>query len=628
MPAISQRLWIMFIAALALLIAELSLRTQQLATLNHIYSDSWHQWAGQRYTPQHVVLITVDDASLAAQADTPLVFWSPYFARAAAVLTQVGVRRIGLDFLPAITPETWLNRTGLSREALPQPLQNYDLAFRQTLNQGQLILVASFQVDAQGGQDQLLLPHPDYLLSLPNLDIPRYVGFANLHPDADGGVRRFISKPALNLAPELRSGAPQYALAALMAGAPDKARSGLIHFAGPPGSFPSLPISRLLAPNAAQDPAVRALAGKIILIGAHFQGMGDTHSTPYSRAMLSLAGQNMSGVEIHANIIETLLARNPTQNLATLPRLILLTVLFISATLLFQRLALSWGVLLAVAFLIGLLLIGQGLFYFGFLLPAADAQLGLLICWGLSYGRRFTRETRERRKIQQLFSRYVSSAVLNKIMAQDKLPDLGGESYQLTVLFADIRDFTAISEQLSAHEVVEFLNVYFEQICAPVFLYGGSIDKFIGDAIMVQFGAPLATPDHARRAVQTALAIQAAAQQFATWMETRFAGRNLPPFRIGIGLHTGVAVVGHIGSQRRMEYTAIGDTINLAARIESATKELGCTLLASSETLAAAGGGIVTGRQSRINVKGRQQSVDVIEILDSRVEQDVRPTVA
>ncbi|MDQ5882119.1 MAG: adenylate cyclase, partial [Pseudomonadota bacterium] len=172
------------------------------------------------------------------------------------------------------------------------------------------------------------------------------------------------------------------------------------------------------------------------------------------------------------------------------------------------------------------------------------------------------------------------------------------------------------SERLNAKEVVEMLNTYFERACAPMLAEGGSIDKFIGDAIMVEFGSPLPVKDHALRAARAAVALAAVAEEFAGWMQLRFPDRGLPKFAIGIGLHSGEAVIGNIGSPARMEFTAIGDTVNLASRLEGMTKPLGCTILASEATVAEAGEAIVCGRSEVIQVKGREASVKVFEILE------------
>jgi len=209
---------------------------------------------------------------------------------------------------------------------------------------------------------------------------------------------------------------------------------------------------------------------------------------------------------------------------------------------------------------------------------------------------------------------------VDMLLRAKEMPDLGGESINVSILFSDIRNFTTISEKLNAHEVVEMLNTYFEKACAAVLAEGGTIDKFIGDAIMVQFGSPVRYPDHALRAVRAALVMQQAATEFQGWMAQRFAGRDLPPFAIGIGIHSGEAVIGNIGSSQRIEYTAIGDTVNTASRLEGVTKNMGCSIVISQETLTATGGKVQTGKHESMQVKGRAQAVDVYEVIGIKNE--------
>jgi adenylate cyclase len=162
---------------------------------------------------------------------------------------------------------------------------------------------------------------------------------------------------------------------------------------------------------------------------------------------------------------------------------------------------------------------------------------------------------------------------------------------------------------------VEMLNRYFTRACEPILAAGGTVDKFVGDAIMAVFGAPATHPDHARRAIQAALGLVAEAKVFRDWLAQRFPGQNLPDFKIGVGLHTGEAVVGNIGSPKRLEYTAIGDTVNTASRLEGLSKELGWTIVASRATLNAADSGVAVGDCRIMPVKGRREAVEVCEIL-------------
>lgn len=187
---------------------------------------------------------------------------------------------------------------------------------------------------------------------------------------------------------------------------------------------------------------------------------------------------------------------------------------------------------------------------------------------------------------------------------------------QATVLFSDIRDFTSLAERLSSSEVAELLTYYFERTCEPVLKNGGRHLKFIGDGLMAIFADTLSESplSASRRAVSAALAMALAAHDFRAWLEKRFAQRGLPPFAIGVGLHAGEVTICQLGTIQNKETTPIGDTVNTAARLEGASKELGWTVVASDVVLQQAGEGVQTGGMTSLAVRGKQGYVDVAEI--------------
>ncbi|MDY0004536.1 MAG: adenylate/guanylate cyclase domain-containing protein [Polyangia bacterium] len=221
-----------------------------------------------------------------------------------------------------------------------------------------------------------------------------------------------------------------------------------------------------------------------------------------------------------------------------------------------------------------------------------------------------TKGLREREMLKTGFARYVSKDVVDSLLARGVQPDVHGERREVTILFSDIRNFTSLSERLRPEQVVVLLNEYFERMIEVVFRNQGTLDKFIGDGLMVLFGCPLEDPDHAVHAAEAALEMQAELAD----LRDRWRREGLPEIEIGVGIHTGPAIVGNIGSSKRLEYTAIGDTVNLASRIESATKEMKRSILLSGSTQAAVAERYSTEPLGEIRVKGRDAPVTVFAL--------------
>jgi adenylate cyclase len=255
------------------------------------------------------------------------------------------------------------------------------------------------------------------------------------------------------------------------------------------------------------------------------------------------------------------------------------------------------------------------LFRYDWIVPVANVQMAIGVSYLAALGLRLSGEERSRAHLRQMFGQFVSEDVVEHLVATGIAPHLGGQACEVTVLFADIRNFTAISEILPPPDVVEMLNTYFTRVCEPILAQGGMINKFIGDAVMAVFGAPAVFPDHAERAIRAALTMKATAQEFRVWMQERFPATDLPEFRIGIGVHSGEAVVGNIGSTQRMEYTVIGDMVNIASRLESASKDLRWTIVGSAAAINAAKDIALTGERREIQVKGSEQAVEVFEVV-------------
>jgi class 3 adenylate cyclase len=222
-----------------------------------------------------------------------------------------------------------------------------------------------------------------------------------------------------------------------------------------------------------------------------------------------------------------------------------------------------------------------------------------------------TRGLRERELYKRQFERYVSRQIAEKILANPEKAFWDAERRRATILFADIRGFTAMAEHLPPEAVVGRLNEYLSEMIDIVFAHEGTLDKFIGDAVMAVFGAPLSLGDDEMRAVKTALAMRDAARRLdETWTRGGLAG-----FRMGVSINTGDVVVGNIGSEKRLEYSAIGDTVNLAARIEQLNKEFKTDILISESTYRAVADRVEARFVDSVAVRGREQPVEVYELI-------------
>jgi adenylate cyclase len=222
---------------------------------------------------------------------------------------------------------------------------------------------------------------------------------------------------------------------------------------------------------------------------------------------------------------------------------------------------------------------------------------------------------REQRRVRATFARYVSPHVLNTVLSNP--PELGGSRRVATVLFSDVRGFTSMSEKLDAHQVVEILNEYLTEMVDVVLAHDGTLDKFVGDAVMAVYGSPMEQPDHPLRAVSTAWHMHL--RHIA--LKRKWVAEGKVPFEIGIGINTGELVAGNMGSPNRMEFTVIGDNVNLAARLESATKDLGAKIVISGATYALVKDYGEFKEHPPIRVKGKAEAVQAYELTDFKVEE-------
>jgi adenylate cyclase len=384
----------------------------------------------------------------------------------------------------------------------------------------------------------------------------------------------------------------------------------LVNFRGPLAAFERIPYYRVVA-NEVPESLFR---DKIVLIGSTSEVMHDVFATAFAR------GGDMPGVAIHANALDTFIRGDPVREV---PKVVS-TILAVAAALLGSVLAVRLRAVRALAVTVFLLAAGIAIAYAAFALAdvwlrGVSATFGLALGYGATVVENFVREQREKQRLSRFFSPDVLRAVVR---------DRDGRSLRprrrlVTVLFADIRGFTSISERLQPEQVDEMLQEYLTVMTEVVFRHGGTVDKYIGDAIMGLYNAPYEDPDHALKAIRTALEFQERAIPFSA----RWQAKLGVTIRCGVGINSGEAVVGSLGSRQRNEYTAIGDTVNLAARLESITKDYNVPIIISEYTYEYVKGRFPTHELDTVTVKGKSQPVKIYGVMPSSMRKHPRATL-
>jgi adenylate cyclase len=296
---------------------------------------------------------------------------------------------------------------------------------------------------------------------------------------------------------------------------------------------------------------------KVVLIGGSAAGLFDIVASPFD--------PGHPAVEVHANIIHNILKGNFLIPMSKWITAVTLFLIGLVTGVVSFKLPLSKGILTSSVLLLGYLIVSIHLFETkGIWLEIFSPSIVIMGVYTVVWSYRYLLEEQEKRQIRAIFSRYVSKEVVDELLSSPPRLRLGGERRVLTVLFSDIRGFTHLSDSLNPKDLVAILNEYLARMTKIVFKYKGTLNKFIGDALMIIYGAPIPQKDHARRAVLTALEMQEEIKKFEK-------ERGIL-IEIRIGINTGEAVVGNIGSIERSEYTAIGNTVNVASRLESIAK--------------------------------------------------------
>lgn len=448
------------------------------------------------------------------------------------------------------------------------------------------------------------------------------IGYYNIIPDSDGSVRwnqlviRYkdkyyapLSIEALKVylgAPPLSLALTDYGVASIGLGEisipVDESGRLLINYYGGQKTFPHYSIADIINGRIEKE----KLKGKIVLVGATAIGVYDMRVTPLEGVY--------PGVEIHATVIDNIL----NKRFLIRPQWFdMLDILVILATGIFlgviiPRLQALTGAFIVFSSLVGCIYLAIYLFnHHNLLINMTYPVLTIAITYLCLILYKYTLEAKEKKKIKNTFRYYVAASVMNELMEHPEKLKLGGEEKELTVLFSDIRRFTTIAEGLTPPMLINILNEYLSIMSDVVFKYEGYLDKYIGDAIMTVYGAPLTQDDHPKRACLTALEMM----ERLNIMRHEWKGRGLPFLNIGIGINTGNMVVGNVGSEQKREYTVIGDNVNLASRLEGMNKLYGTNIIISEKVHKEVSNELLCRELDIVQVRGKVEPVVIYELM-------------
>jgi len=571
-------------ALLALLLVWAAAHSRPWHALEFKSFDLWTTLAapGRGATP--VAVLAIDEPSF-QQLGQGWPFPRGLHARLIDRLREDGAAAIGLDMVFA--------------DPAADPAQDAALAqaVARAVAAGIPVVLASSREKVDSASATLWT---EVLPLQPLLDAGARHGDAGVQPDDDFVVRQMPSGPGRFAA----------VLAEGLSGRPvPEGPPGLIAYRGPRGTYDTRSYyqaleSGLLPPGFFRGKTV--LVGRSALTASELQhAQADLFNSPFA----ALGGERLfPGVELQATLLDNHLQGDrlrPVPEGWSAALVLLALALLAPASLLWHPGAVA---ALAAALSGGTLLLSWALFSgAGLWLPPLLPLAGVLAIYGATALVAYATARRRARQTRAMFAQYVPPEVVARLVAQPELLRLGGEAREVTLMFTDLASFTTLSEQLSAEQTVEVLTGYFNAMTPLIHATGGTVDKFIGDAVMAFWGAPLADEHHAEHAVRAAIAMQQAMEPLVAGLRAR----GLPGIHMRIGLHTGRVVVGNVGSEQRFSYTAIGDAVNLAARLEGANKAFGTGILLSGATAARLPAGIALRALDDVVVKGKTEPVRV-----------------
>jgi adenylate cyclase len=551
------------VLVLALLAALIALLAQYFGLLTTWQERVYDRFFTAHEASQNIVIAAIDSETLTTLGGWPL----PRETFATTLRHLSGAKAVGFD-ISFVDPSSF--------GALD------DAQFVNELQKTSVRVVLGTHYDDRGGK--LVEPLASYAQAAGE-------GYANVIIDGDGVVRTFlpVQKGTESLSRALIEGDEAF---------PETVR---INWTGPAGSILTIPLIDVYRGVVPQT----VLADKLVLVGATAKDLHDTLTTPVG---------TMSGVEVHANALATLTSgvflRDASAALVAL--LILLSALIPAVTiLLLQRIVPLILLLIAECALLNFLSVW--LFGSHVRLPNLSLTLAFLLSAGAVLVYQYLSESQEKKRIREMFQYYLMPEVIEELAAHPERLALGGEEKKLTILFCDIRGFTTLSEGLSPSELTTLINEYLTAMTDAIMASGGLVDKYIGDAVMAFWGAPVAHEEQEKAACRGALAMLQALDR----LNSDLASRGKKPIHIGIGLSTGQVVVGNMGSSKRFNYTVMGDEVNFASRLEGLTKAYGVSCIIGEETASALehDATFTVRTLDQVMVKGKREPRTIYELI-------------
>ncbi|SDH19440.1 adenylate cyclase [Bradyrhizobium sp. Rc2d] len=606
---------------------------------------------GERREPatSPVVVVAIDGETYDTPPfkGSPTQTWTREIGRVLGSITEGGAKVIGFDVIfPSSIEQSEIPFGDMSVGSRMKGFdRDYLIALRQISDNGKLVLGEILSID-----------HPEVPYRAQQVAVRNTIRALNVYTDPDDVIRRMplsfaiegrsvpamaveLAARALGAKPEIASsGATELSGYAIPSAMPN---TMTLNFRGLGRDVPTFSFADLRAcvEKGDRDFFRRAFDGKVVLLGTvlNFEDRkltsmrlsGGYDGTPAARCALPAPERgaqrprsDVAGVFVHATVVRNLIERDAVTELG-FPARSILTIAFALVIACAAGMLAPSGALIAWLGLTAVYAaVAVGAFVHALALPLTEPALASLAALAMMIGYRFVLADRDERFLRKSFALYLAPEVINTMVASGKMPALGGEMRNVTMFFSDLSGFSSIAERMTPGELVTLMNEYLSAMTDIIEGHGGYVDKYIGDSIVAMFGAPADDPAHARNAVHAALEChQKLAELNAD--NPAFAGHGLSH---RIGLNSGEAVVGNIGSRRRFNYTVMSDTVNVASRLEGANKYYGTAIMASETTMAQTGGTFAWRELDAIRVMGRGEAIRVFEPLAERGAESAEQT--